>query len=61
MISRQGEALDLLTLLRKKEPMVREALPVFVVAFPLCVCVSALAIKFPGADGYLAHARAPDS
>ena len=25
------------------------------------VCVSALAIKFPGADGYLAHARAPDS
>ena len=39
--------------------MFREALPVVVVASS--VCVSDWAIKVFGADGYLAHARAPDS
>ena len=39
--------------------MFRKPLPIVVVASS--VCVSALAIKFPGADGYLAHTRAPDS
>ena len=38
--------------------MFRKALPV---VFASSVCVSSLAIKFLGADGYLAHARAPDS
>ena len=42
----------------KKWSLFREALPVVAVAFYVCF---GLAIKFPGADGHLAHARAPDS
>ena len=38
--------------------MFQRALPVVAVTFCVCVCVSALAIKFPGTDGYLAHVRA---
>ena len=42
----------------KKGSLFRGALPVVAVALYVCF---GLAIKFPGADGHLAHARAPDS